>query len=97
MNNHGLPLYAGTINSNQMNANYDTNYFENLLKINKGKKIKVLITIPDSNEFKDKEFNGVLEHSGSNYIILSDPNDGKWYILLNDYINFICSSEQINY
>ena len=83
--NHNIPLYAGTI----PNQNYDTNYFENLLKINKGKKILV--------SFENKEFDGILEHSGNNYIILSNPNDGKWYILFNEYINFISSSEQINY
>ena len=80
-------LYAGSMNTQ---INYDTNYLENLLKINKGKKIKIFTSF-------NKEFEGILEKSGQNYIILSDYNDGKWYILLNDSINFIYSQEQINY
>ncbi len=80
---------------NNQIINYDSNFFENILKLNKGKKIKVSITIPYS-EFKDKEFDGILEQTGTNYITLSNPNDGKWYLILNEYINYICFDEGIN-
>ena len=92
MNNQGLPLYAGSINSNQINMNYDINYLNNLLKINKGKKIKVFTTLSENNEF-----NGILEYSGQDFIIISNPNNGNWYVILISYINFICFEEQINY
>ena len=84
MNNQITPIF------NNMDSNY-----ESILKLNKGKKIKVYITIPYS-EFKDKEFSGILEQNGQNYIILSDPNDGNWYLILNEYISFICFLEGVN-
>lgn len=86
--NHGMPLYAGSINPN---ISCDINYLYNLLKINKGKKIKIYTNIDN------KEFNGILEYSGQDFITISNPNDGNWYILLNSNINFICFEEQINY
>ncbi len=84
MDNQRFPLYAGSINQ------VKNNDLESLLKMNKGKLIKVFLN--DS-----KEFEGILENTGLNYIILSNSNDGKWYIILNNVINFISSLEQINH
>lgn len=81
MNN--IPIFAGSINQN-----YDF-CLENLLKLNKGKKVIIYTTT--------KEFDGILEQSFKDYIILSDPNDGKYYIILNKNINYICFLEQVNY
>ncbi len=62
---------------------------DSLIRINKGKKVKI--------SYLNNEFEGIIENSGQNYIILSNPNNGEWYILLNNNINFISSSEQINH
>ena len=86
MNN--FPMYI----KNDINDTLD-----GIININKGKKIKVYITIKDSNEFKDKNFEGILENGCNNYIILSNPNTGEWYLIPNKYINFIYFYENINY
>lgn len=74
-----------------------TDNLDSITNLNKGKKIKVYITIKDSNEFKDKDIEGILENGCNNYIILSNPSNGEWYLIPNKYINFICFYENINY
>ena len=93
-------------NSNQMNipiSNYASNlpieqsYIENILRLNKGKKVTIHMTFPDSEQFKDREFIGILEEAGRDHIILSDPATGKWFLLLMIYVDFITFEEKINY
>lgn len=99
------PLYQGNINQTPpININYNTNslpleqsYIENILRLNKGKQVRVHMTFPDSNEFRDREFNGIIEQSGRDHIILSEPSTGKWQLLLMLYVDFITFDENINY
>ena len=99
----GAPLYTGnTPTPNQSIVNYtelpmEQSYIENILRLNKGKKVTVHMTFPDSNEFRDREFRGVIEQSGRDHIILSDPTTGVWYLLLMIYVDFITFEEKINY
>lgn len=75
-----------------MNDNFipfEKSYIINILKLNKGK--KVTINLQDN-----KEFNGIIEQVGKDNIILSDPKNGKWYLLPNMYIDFITFDETIN-
>ena len=103
----GNPIYSGNMPlPNQTTAaNYSNNfelpmeqsYIENILRLNKGKQVHVHMTFPDSNEFRDREFSGIIEQSGRDHIILSDPATGKWYLLLMIYVDFITFDEPINY
>ena len=79
----------------QPNMNYNTNqsYIENILKMNKGKKATIHMTFNK----ESKEFSGIIEQSGKDYIIVSDPTSGKWYMLPIKYLDFITFDEQINY
>ena len=38
----------------------------------------------------------IIEQSGRDHIILSDPATGKWYLLLMIYVNFVEFDEPIN-
>jgi len=99
------PMYTG--NTPPMNQGIDTiqnaslpmeqSYIENILRLNKGKKVRVHMTFPDSNEFRDREFVGIIEESGRDHIILSEPSTGKWQLLLMIYVDFISFDEKINY
>lgn len=100
------PLYAGTTPTpnQQMAPNYsamelpvEQSYIENILRLNKGKQVRVHMTFPDSNEFRDREFVGIIEQSGRDHIILSEPSTGKWQLLLMIYVDFISFDEAINY
>ena len=103
----GTPIMSGNIPTpNQTIApNYSINqelpleqsYIENILRLNKGKQARIHMTFPDSTEFRDREFVGIIEQSGRDHIILSDPTTGKWFLLLMIYVDFITFDEPINY
>lgn len=102
----GAPLYSGNMPTpNQSTAPggfgaevpMEQSYIENILRINKGKKVEVYMTFPDSNEWRDKRFAGIVEQSGRDHIILSDPATGKWFILLMIYVDYVQFDEKINY
>lgn len=101
----GSPIYAGNmVTPNQSSApNYtgeiplEQSYIENILRLNKGKKVRIHMTFPDSTEFRDREFVGIIEQSGRDHIILSEPDTGKWQLLLMIYVDFISFDEPINY
>lgn len=70
---------------------------EDLLKMNYGKKITVHQTYPESVEWRDKEFRGILEGSSREFLIISDPSTGKWEFLYNIFTTYITFDEEINY
>ncbi len=103
--NQGTPLYSnGMMSPNQStapttNGEYipdEQSYIENILRVNKGKKVSVYQSFADANNWKDRIFTGIIEQSGRDHIILSDPNTGKWYLLLMIYVNFVEFDEPIN-
>ena len=76
--------------------NMEINYLDNLLKVNKGKVANVYMCFPESNEWRDKIFKGVIEQSYRDSLILSDPSTGKWFVLPLIYINYIAFDEAFN-
>ena len=104
-NYQGTPLYSNGIMSpnqstgNTVNDEYipdEQSYIENILRVNKGKKVSIYQSFADANNWKDRIFTGIIEQSGRDHIILSDPSTGKWYLLLMIYVNFIEFDEPIN-
>ncbi len=99
----GTPIYSGNMPTpNQMTQmSYDLpmeqSYIENILRLNKGKQVRIHMTFPDSTEFRDREFVGIIEQSGRDHIIISEPSTGKWQLLLMIYVDFISFDEKINY
>lgn len=100
----GQPIYTGNnVVPNQQaiptnnDVPFEQSYIENILRMNKGKKVTVHMTFPDSEQFKDREFSGIIEQSGRDHIILSEPSTGKWFLLLMIYVDFITFDEKINY
>ena len=100
----GNPLYSGNMTvPNQQNAPstfefpIEQSYIENILRLNKGKKVRVHYTVPDSTEWRDLEFHGIIEQSGRDHLILSDPATGRWQLLFMIYVVYISFDENINY
>lgn len=106
------PSYNSMIPNNNMtpsssnmipNSNYSSelpleqSYVENILRLNKGKIASFYMSYPDSNEWRDKIFTGIVEQAARDHVVISDPKTGKWYILLSIYMNFIVFDEEINY
>lgn len=83
--------------SSQSSLPLEQSLIENILRLNKGKKVRIHQTFPDSNEWRDLEFTGIIEQSGRDHIILSDPANGVWQMLLMIYVDYISFDEPINY
>ena len=75
----------------------EQSYVENILRMNKGKVASFYMTFPDSNEWRDRVFTGVVEQAARDHVVISDPKTGKWYLLLSIYLDFIVFDEDINY
>lgn len=94
----GTPLYGstqGTLGGYSDNQSFEQSYVENILRLNRGKQVEVYASYPDSTEWRDKVFKGIIERSGRDHLILSDPSTGEWYLILMIYINYIKSNERI--
>ena len=74
----------------------EQSYIENILRLNRGKQVEVYMSFADAIEWKDRIFKGIIEQSGKDHIILSDPNTGNWYLLLLIYVDYIKFDENIN-
>ncbi|HIU39906.1 MAG TPA: spore coat protein GerQ [Candidatus Aphodocola excrementigallinarum] len=75
----------------------EQSYIENILRLNKGKLATFYFSFPDSVEWRDKTFTGIIEAAGRDHIIVSDPKTGRWYLLLMIYLNYVDFDEKINY
>ena len=79
------------------NKRIEESYIENIIRLNRGKLGTFYMTYSDSNEWRDRVYKGVIEAAGVDHIIISDPRDGKRYILLNIYLDWVEFNEEINY
>ena len=104
----GAGLNNNTVPNQQSVSSYETNknntmfdeeqsYIENILRLNAGKKAKLHVTVPGSKEWQDRVFEGIIEQSGRDHIIMSNPQTGEWYLVLMIYLDFVTFEEPINY
>lgn len=82
---------------NYVSLPLEESYMDSLIRNNIGQQVCIYISIPNSNDFSDFKFNGILEQSGKDYVVLSEPSSGKWHLIPSHFINFITFSENINY
>ena len=75
----------------------EQSYIENILRLNRGKKARLHVTVPGSNEWQDRVFDGIIEQAGKDHVILSNPSTGEWYLILIIYLDFVTFEEPINY
>ena len=75
----------------------EQSYIENILRLKKKKKVKAYVSYPDSLDWKDSIYNGIIEQAGRDHLIISNPETGKWYLILMIYLNFVEFDEKINY
>ena len=104
----GVGLNNNTVPNQQSVPSYETNknntmfdeeqsYIENILRLNAGKKAKLHVTVTGSKEWQDRVFEGIIEQSGRDHIIMSNPQTGEWYLVLMIYLDFVTFEEPINY
>ena len=87
-------------NMNMPQTNFDPeeeSYIENIIRLNKGKVATFYMTYNDSLEYRDKVYRGIIQAAGKDHIVISDTRDGKRYILLLVYLDYVEFDEPINY
>ena len=98
MNQNPTPSnYQNNIEPLNQSLPMEQSYIENILRLNKGKRVRAFVSFPDSNEWKDRIFTGIIEEAGRDHLIISDPNNGNWYLILMVYLNYVEFDEKINY
>ena len=75
----------------------ESSLIENILRLNKEKKVKVFATFPDSGPETNKTFEGVIKQSGRDHLILYNDISNTWYLIKMLYINYIIFDKVINY
>ncbi len=75
----------------------EQSYIENILRNNKGKNVRAYVSFPDANDWKDKVFVGTIEQAGRDHLIIRDPQNGHWYLILMIYLDYVDFEEEINY
>ena len=65
--------------------------------MNKGKKCKVFASFPDSTEWRDRIYDGIIEQAGKDHLVMSSPETGDWYLIPLIYFNWVEFEEPINY
>ncbi len=89
-------LKRDTISSETMPI-IEQSYIENILRNNIGSLVRVHASFPDSNEWKDRVFVGVIEHAGRDNLIIHDKENDKHYLILMVYLDFVEFNEEITY
>ena len=83
--------FPNDLDFNQLNEDNNP-----LFKKNIGKKIKIYLTFSNSKEWRDKMLSGIIENVNHDFLIVSDPSSGSWYLVPIVYINYIEFEEKIN-
>lgn len=86
-----------TYNDYVNNFPMEQSYIENILRNNIGKRIRAFVSFPDSIEWRDKIFTGVIEHAGRDNLIITDNETGNSFLILMIYLNYVEFDEKITY
>ena len=75
----------------------EQSFIENILRLNKGKKVKAYVSYPDSSAWQNKIYEGVIEEAGRDHLIIRDPLNNNWYLIRIIYLNYVEFMEPIIY
>lgn len=85
------------VENNNYNKQYEESYIENILRLNKGQKVKVFCSFPDSNEWRDKIFEGMIEQAGKDHLVMVNNDLNDWYLIPMIYLNWVEFEDKINF
>lgn len=75
----------------------EQSFIENILRLNKGRKARAYFSFPDSTEWRNKIFEGIIEEAGRDHLILHDTKTNTWELILLIYLNYVEFDEEIIY
>lgn len=97
-----FPGYQGNnmgVNSNSTTNNIpnpDPEFAESIFTLNRGKRVSVHLSYPDSLEWRDRVFTGTILADGRDYLLLQQ-DDEQIVLLWLIYINFAYFDETASY
>ena len=89
----------GNMESTQISSSLpmEQSFIENILRLNKGRKVKAYVSYPDSSAWQNKIYEGVIEEAGRDHLIIRDPLNNNWYLIRIIYLNYVEFMEPIIY
>jgi spore germination protein Q len=75
----------------------EESYIENILRLNKGKLVRVYATFENNSQWNAKIFTGIIEAAGRDHLILSDPQTGQRILMPMLYLDYVTFDEEIEY
>ena len=75
----------------------EQSYIENILRLNKGRKVKAYVSYPDSSAWQNKIYEGMIEEAGKDHLIIYDNANNLWYLIRIIYLNYVEFMEPIIY
>lgn len=75
----------------------EQSYIENILRMNKGKNVKVYVSYPESSAWQNKEYIGIIEEAGKDHLIIKDSANASWYLIRMLYLDYVEFKEPITY
>lgn len=75
----------------------EQSYIENILRFNRGKMANFYMTFEYNPEWPARVFRGVIEEAGRDHIIISNHEQGKYYLLLMVNLDYVEFDEPIEY
>ena len=94
-NMQNMTVPPGNVSS--MEDYNEQSYIENILRLNKDRKVNAYVSFPDSTEWKNKIFSGLIEEAGKDHLIIKEVTTGKWYLIRILYLDYVEFMEPINY
>ena len=84
---------------NQLNdgiLDIEQSYIENVLRQNKGKKVKVYASFADSTSWRDRMFEGTIEEASRDHLIVC-LLDGRNILIPSIYMDYVEFEDKITY
>lgn len=92
-NSNNLPTSGSIYDMNKMNKN---SYAQGVLQSNIGKTGYFFVSFPDSVDWRDKIFYGVLADAGDDYILIYNEDNNEYYLVWSIYLNYATFDKRPN-
>lgn len=96
-NTNMTPSTPNMGNWNNTNTNTNTNsYAQGVLQKNIGMSGYFFVSFPDSVDWRDKIFYGVLTDAGDDYILIFNEENNEYYLVWSIYLNYATFDKRPN-
>ena len=87
-NTNSIPITPNMGNWNNTNNGMNNSYAQGILKKNIGMTGYFFVSFPDSVDWRDKIFYGVLTDAGDDYILIYNEDNNEYYLIWSIYLNY---------